>query len=96
MSPDPLDAPAKAKKRRIVVKVRKSTNISTRIRVLDPDSLYRLRDYPEDNHKEFVIHELADAAQELAAPEGGNRKAETSLAWSSRKNLWPLPFKKLL
>ncbi|XP_070055014.1 uncharacterized protein [Nicotiana tomentosiformis] len=41
-------------------------------KVLDPDSLYRLREYPEDDDMEFVAHELASAAEERAKLEGSD------------------------
>lgn len=35
---------------------------------------------PEDDEIEFVVHDPADAAQELAVPDEGDRKAEPSSA----------------
>lgn len=43
------DAPAETKKKRVSVKVRKTTKKSTHARVPNPDSFYQLRDYPEDD-----------------------------------------------
>lgn len=58
------DADAEAMKKKVAIKVRKSNKKSTRAKVPDLESLYRLRDYPEDDELEFVTHELAIAAEE--------------------------------
>lgn len=91
-----VDAPAEDKKKWIVVKVRKSTKKSTRARVLGPDSLNRLKEYPEDDDMEFVAQDPVDVAQELEAPEEVTIKLNPLQNLSPRKNLWPLSLKKLL
>lgn len=75
-SPNSSDAPAEAKKKRIVVRVRKSTKKSTQAKVSDPDSLYLLKDYPEDDDMEFVAHKPTDAAPEMVVSEGDDCKAK--------------------
>lgn len=62
----------------IVVRVRRSTNKSTHASALDPEALYRLRGFPKDDDIEFVGREPINGAQELAAPEEGDRKDESS------------------
>lgn len=76
----PSDAPTEANKKSIMVRVRKSTKKGTWARVPDPNSLYGLRDYLEDDDMEFAAHELADTAQERTSSEGSDCKAEPSLA----------------
>lgn len=83
---DPSDAPAEAKKKRVIVRVRKSTKESTRARVPNPDSLFWLMDYPEDDDLEFVAHDPAVVLEEQATSEGGDRKVKSSLVWEPDEN----------
>lgn len=48
-------------------------------RVPDPDSLYRFRDYPEDDDLEFVTHGPA-IDEERVASGGSDKEVEHSLA----------------
>ncbi|XP_070050724.1 uncharacterized protein [Nicotiana tomentosiformis] len=49
---------AEVKKKRIIVWVRKRNKRSTQARLPDPNSLYRLKDYYEDDELESVAHRL--------------------------------------
>lgn len=80
-SPNSSGAPAEAKKKRIVLRVRKSSKRTSSARVPNSEALQRLKDFPKDDEDmEFVTHEPIDADQELVAPEGDARKAKSSSA----------------
>ncbi|XP_070040000.1 uncharacterized protein [Nicotiana tomentosiformis] len=78
------------KKKRVVVRVRKSNKKSTKARVTDPDSLFRLRDYLEDDDLEFITHgstidggdqeEIREIGQEIDHPLAREPEGESETA----------------
>lgn len=60
----------------IVVRIRKNTKKSSSARVPELEALYRLRDFPEYEDMDFVVHEPSNAAQEMVAQARSDHKAE--------------------
>lgn len=58
-----------------------SKRATRRSRVLDPESLYQLKDHPKDDDLEFVAHCPAIDIEEQAVSEGSDQEAKPSFAW---------------
>ncbi|XP_070040328.1 uncharacterized protein [Nicotiana tomentosiformis] len=70
---------AEVKTKRVVIRVQKSKN-TTKFRVPDSDSLYQLRDYPEDDDLEFIAHELTLNEGEQGATGKSDHEVDPPLA----------------
>lgn len=64
------------KKKRVVVRFWRSNKKRTKARVPDPDSLFRLKDYPENDDLEFISHELTISEGEQAETGKGGHEVD--------------------
>lgn len=68
------------KKKRVVIRVRRRNKKSTKDWVPDPDSLFQLKDYPEDDDLEFITHESTINEGEQATTGKDGQEVDPSLA----------------